>query len=308
MKGICFIEPLFNAVVEGKKTQTRRIIKTGDDIAEFPLKDGGSLYSRATGFFIKELAPRYKIGETLYLKEPYFVSKNKSISFLSPAYKYGSILSEEDINSTKWENKLFMPEKYARYFIKITGVRWERLQDISDEDILIEGIFDWLRDWAWKNAACYEEQHWIEDLLDGCAQGLYCKKCAKKEVKRIKKEYREKGYTKEDVENNIFIASDGSAEEDSIAHCQDCGKPLEYSFIGNFDDYFSDEQLKYLDFDKETAYLLDNSCFDEEDIIKYKGFLRKAYAASIDKIYGKDIWENNPYVWVYDFELIKREN
>jgi len=51
-------------------------------------------------------------------------------------YKYSSL----EIKGYKWENKLFMPAKYARYFIEITGVRCERLQDISDEDCLKEGI------------------------------------------------------------------------------------------------------------------------------------------------------------------------
>ena len=32
---------------------------------------------------------------------------------------------------------------------------------------------------------------------------------------------------------------------------------------------------------------------------------RQAFAALIDKINGKGTWESNPYVWVYDFELVK---
>lgn len=38
------------------------------------------------------------------------------------------------------KNKLFMPEKYARYYIEITAVRAERLQDISDADCMTEGV------------------------------------------------------------------------------------------------------------------------------------------------------------------------
>jgi hypothetical protein len=43
-------------------------------------------------------------------------------------------------NLYKWQNKLFMPQWAARYFIEITAVRCERLHDISDEDCLKEGI------------------------------------------------------------------------------------------------------------------------------------------------------------------------
>ena len=32
---------------------------------------------------------------------------------------------------------------------------------------------------------------------------------------------------------------------------------------------------------------------------------REAYAALIDKVSGKGTWESNPYVWVYEFELVK---
>lgn len=38
--------------------------------------------------------------------------------------------------------------------------------------------------------------------------------------------------------------------------------------------------------------------------IKHGNTLREAYAALIDRISGKDTWESNPYVFVYDFELI----
>ena len=39
----------------------------------------------------------------------------------------------------------------------------------------------------------------------------------------------------------------------------------------------------------------------------YRGYEtpREAYAALIDKVSGKGTWQNNPYVFVYDFELIK---
>ena len=79
--------------------------------------------------------PKYKVGETVYLKEPYAVSGKYII------YKLGSTIGQEfDKAGIKWKNKLFMPESAARYFIEITGVRAERLQDISEEDCLKEGI------------------------------------------------------------------------------------------------------------------------------------------------------------------------
>jgi len=101
MKGICFKEPLFRAVVSGRKTVTRR------------------------------LSDRYNVGEILYLKEPYRLETRNVIR-----YKYSSL----NPDNGKWSNKLFMKEAYARYFIKITGKRQEHLQEITHNDCIKEGI------------------------------------------------------------------------------------------------------------------------------------------------------------------------
>lgn len=100
MRGICFKESMFNAVINGRKTVTRR------------------------------MADRYKVGEILYLKEPYFVNENGSID-----YKFDNKVKHE-----KWENKLFMPERYARHFIRIIDKRQEKLQEITEEECFKEGI------------------------------------------------------------------------------------------------------------------------------------------------------------------------
>lgn len=100
MRGICFKEQLFDLTVKGRKTVTRRMVD------------------------------RYNIGETLYLKEPYFINADGSID-----YKFDNRVKRE-----KWENKLFMPERHARYFIRIKDKRNENLCDISYIECLREGI------------------------------------------------------------------------------------------------------------------------------------------------------------------------
>ena len=129
MKGICFTEPMFQSVIEGRKTQTRRIATEFDDV--FFESDNPIKLLLKNGKVIK---PRYQVGETVYLKEPYqFVQMPLERTVI---YKYGYIGGYNG----KWKNKLFMSERYARYFIEITGVRCERLQDISDEDIIKEDV------------------------------------------------------------------------------------------------------------------------------------------------------------------------
>lgn len=161
MKGICFIEPLFHKVVKGEKTQTRRIINPQPD--ERGLRTTNIMFENYHG---KGFLPKYKVGEVVYLKEPYAETCDEYGSPLI-AYRFDNtalylVRKDENgdyyqLNTIKkpvttnwtihnfpacgeWKNKLFMPGWAARYFIEITAVRVERLQDISDEDCMKEGI------------------------------------------------------------------------------------------------------------------------------------------------------------------------
>jgi hypothetical protein len=62
MRGICFKESMFNAVINGRKTVTRR------------------------------MADRYKVGEILYLKEPYFVNENGSVDYKFDNKEHGKVI------------------------------------------------------------------------------------------------------------------------------------------------------------------------------------------------------------------------
>lgn len=153
MKGICFIEPLFKKTVKGTKVQTRRIIShedfiNADGVIMCTTDSNRMAHFRSPGSSedFAGIVAKYKVGDIIYLKEPYYIDVEGQ--YTTPPliyYKY----SEKDmaflnktglLNSIKWKNKLFMPESAARYFIKITGVRAERLQDITNEDCIKEGI------------------------------------------------------------------------------------------------------------------------------------------------------------------------
>jgi hypothetical protein len=172
MKGICFKEPLFNKVVDGIKTQTRRIIfpntdytfwsqlsfegmeedpdavmkldKDGEIIAYkdgepklFKYKGTYGLFEGDQFYFDSGYArPRYQPGEIVYLKEPYIITKfrDKPIIYKFEYEEEVRKLSEKQGYGISWKNKLFMPEKHARYFIQITDVTAQRLQDITEKD------------------------------------------------------------------------------------------------------------------------------------------------------------------------------
>lgn len=124
MQGIMFIEPLTIATMEGRKTRTSRVIDPPPD-------ESGRITFK----------PRYKIGEVLYIKEPYVLVEPRSrfafdgVKVGKPIYKYGGSWGEKN-----WQNKQGMPARFARTFIKITGVRTERLQDITEQDAIREGV------------------------------------------------------------------------------------------------------------------------------------------------------------------------
>ena len=152
MKGICFIEPLHNKTVQKIKTQTRRIIVSRTGFFNVTSKNGvvtGVWQCDADGWSGEDLIPvnpRYQTGDILYLKEPYHEFDDGAY-----LYKYGkeewltddeSRRVKESITELKgWKNKLFMPESAARHFIKITDVRCEKLQEVSNSDCLKEGVF-----------------------------------------------------------------------------------------------------------------------------------------------------------------------
>lgn len=203
MKGICFIEPLHNKTVKKIKIQTRRIVNPQPlEIVCSTIIDNELLFeTRDNNDASVFLKPRYNIGEILYLKEPYKkwtrgLSEGRHTSIL---YKYGEKMPCNKVGLagssyyTDWKNKLFMPASAARHFIKITSVHAERLQNISNEDCIREGI-----------------------VFDGAL------------------------------------------------------------YINGFD------KIQYIE-------------------------PRAAYKALINSINGKNTWDNNPWVWVYDYELVDRK-
>lgn len=126
MQGILFKEDVFDVILKGKKTQTRRLIRKLPDDSIFQSQQ--SEVFTFTGPIGKlQLRPRYKIGEPLYLKEPYLLVNKKVI------YKFD--LPQNDPQrrlKNYWNNKLYMPQKHARYFIEISNVEVEQYLHISE--------------------------------------------------------------------------------------------------------------------------------------------------------------------------------
>ena len=114
---------LTQAVLSGAKTMTRRLLR--DNV---PLGNWEET--------VKHLP--YKVGEVVAIAQPY-----KDIIERLPMYS-DAILDEVGMPRKEfkagWTNKMFVRADLLPHHIKITDVKVERLQSISDEDILREGI------------------------------------------------------------------------------------------------------------------------------------------------------------------------
>lgn len=123
---------LTQAVLCGEKTQTRRIVKDGTPLGNFEET--------------MKYAP-YKVGEVVAVAQSYKIMYAEMIDDFA---KHNYHLLREDSaenfkkhyeNTAGWTNKMFVKADLMRHHIKITDVKIERLQDISDDDNIREGVW-----------------------------------------------------------------------------------------------------------------------------------------------------------------------
>ena len=235
MKKIMFNDRygLTKAVLEGRKTMTRRIIKTprtmeGKDVYGFSVVK----YPRigvpievmaldADGAQINNILPKYKVGEVVAVAQSYmdagydphmlqFIDiKEPTILPFSDGLPVLGYVEAPIMYHAGWKNKMFVHPTMMPHQIRITNVRVERLQDISDEDV-----------------------------------------------------YKE-GFTKEAVNNGW----------------------------GNYA-YHNEAVLVYYD------------CLGRTKSIQSR-YPKEAFATLFDKVSGVGTWDSNPWVFVYEFELVK---
>lgn len=128
MKKIMFNDRfgLTRAVLEGRKTMTRRVIPI-----EKIDKYGHCKCDNRSHELIRHCAA-YRCGEEVAVAQRY-----KDLS-ASPAGE--NIVFESKGCASGWGNKMFVKAEYMPYCIRIINIKVERLRDISDEDCIKEGV------------------------------------------------------------------------------------------------------------------------------------------------------------------------
>lgn len=153
IKPILFNTEMVRAILDGRKSCTRRLVKPQpDEKHTYPLGFvTDSTEKKEVGCFgfgideyggsIQYVKPPYQQGDILYVRETWCLRYDGEKYF----YKADKNTPREekrliDYNNTSWHPSIHMPKEAARIWLKITDVRVERLQDITPKDAKNEGV------------------------------------------------------------------------------------------------------------------------------------------------------------------------
>ena len=148
MKKIMFNDRygLTQAVIEGRKTMTRRIVPTKTRLRRALAVIHDEPHGSEQEEYLKSAC--YKVGEIVAVAQNYRSCGNYHVPKEHPG----------------WSNKLFVLPALMPYQIRITRIKCERLQDISDEECLREGIRQFTPNFP-KNFPIYPTHFVIGDIL-----------------------------------------------------------------------------------------------------------------------------------------------
>lgn len=169
MKPILFNTNMVRAILTGRKTVTRRVVKPpvpkpcelrkmqeGYHAGEWhlyceaPLLDNPNKSPWGAQFL-----PPFQPGDTLYVRETWGKAQNAE----SYVYKadFDGYATEVFLPGMKWRPSIHMPKEAARLFLRVTDVRVQRLQDMTTDDAKAEGA---------------ETDDWLENCEEASAVGL----------------------------------------------------------------------------------------------------------------------------------------
>lgn len=145
MKPILFNTEMVRAILEGRKTVTRRVVKPqpreiyhGGTLYE----DGGNLIAlvEAMNGHLEQVVSPYITGDILYVRETW-ARYHEHFLFKTNCPDTDFMLGQRGVSSIRWHPSIHMPREAARIFLRVTDVRVERLQGITEEQVVKEGIY-----------------------------------------------------------------------------------------------------------------------------------------------------------------------
>lgn len=136
---ILFSGPMVRAILNGKKTQTRRVIK-------WPVSDHSGEHKidpmvRYGGYWYKptECNPYGKVGDRLWVRETFAHCPKDFKDTNGIIYRADGVYNDY-VATNEWHPSIHMARSESRIALEITGIRVERVQDITEEDAKAEGI------------------------------------------------------------------------------------------------------------------------------------------------------------------------
>ena len=163
-KPILFSGPMVRALLDGRKTMTRRVLKPNKYLslprANGPVFSRWSMVRKGSGHQIFYMLDRlgrevwstshlpYAVGDRLWVRETHHIVRGDEFAVYREGYpdnvpdRYENLPAESAI---KWRPSIFMPRWASRLTLIVTDVKVERVQDISEADAIAEGAPEYWR-------------------------------------------------------------------------------------------------------------------------------------------------------------------
>ena len=145
---ILFSAPMVRAILDGRKTMTRRVIKdncpfvTGayfDEETERWYWTTGAERERLPTDLCLGKCPHGQPGDQLWVRETWMPFTEQGCPVGATIYRATDHPEPDGDSPLRWNPPIFMPKSASRITLEITAVRVERVQDISEKDAKAEG-------------------------------------------------------------------------------------------------------------------------------------------------------------------------
>lgn len=154
--GVIFSAEEVRATLDGRKSQFRRVLTTPSE--PYYVEEDGRLFAMdeyGEYFPIEQFrrCPFGQVGDRIFVKETWLQSDQ--------AFDYGRVFyraTDKDEPGDVWRSSVHMPQWASRLTLEVTGVRVQRVQDITEEDAKAEGM-TCRSDLAWDDSVGYEDPY-----------------------------------------------------------------------------------------------------------------------------------------------------